>query len=80
MKTMTDNWKMLNRLICDGCVDPEDFYVIRVGQYNMKLQGHASKKKRFKYKSMFSLRKSTHTIGQFEGCRDDIRMTLTRNA
>lgn len=75
---MIGNWEILNSLMCDGCVDPNDFYVISVCPYDMRLQGHASKKKRFKYKSMFFLKKSDHTIGQFEGQRGDIRMVLTR--
>ena len=75
---MTENWRILNSLVRSGCVDLNDFYVIRVDKYDMKLQGHASKKKRFKYKSMFSLKKSTRTIEQFEGQKGDIKMVLTR--
>ena len=78
MKTMTENLKRLNMLICEGCVNPDDFYSLDVSRYSIRLYGHVSKKKRFKYKSMFSLKKSSHTIGQFEGERGDIRMVLTR--
>ena len=73
---MSQNLDSLNELICSGCVNPNDFYIIRMDG-DLILQGYANKKNKKKYKCSFSLKKSKTSIGWFEGIRCDVKMTLT---
>ena len=78
MKTMTESWKTLNMLICNGHINPDDFYAMEVNTRGVHLQGHNDKQKIRKYKKLFSLKKSKSSIGWMDGQYGIIRIVLVK--
>lgn len=75
---MTDDFNNLSHSVCNGLVDPNDFYSIKIDGSGAKLQGYTTKKNKKKYKCSFLLKKSLTRIGWFEGKMCGISMTLTK--